>query len=358
LSSADALVTTQPALPIVQTDDGPVTVAALEYLEQIAATKTKRVEQLGSQAADAEKQSADAMAQAGWQLIAHQAEWKSTDWAGRIDAARGLGQLVANLQQQISEVSARPHQGLGGVFHRVTDSQELNRLKKQLDSTGAELDNRYRDVAAGVEPSTGIPEADQLLRRAADLRGQASALAAEKEGVSRDLMSLNSEIARRKDVIKELGFDALGTHADLDVNGIRPISTNLVLKSKEIAAFEAPATLCRWATRTQYVGGSHGVSIPLGHGFRYRVSSFRGHPVQSQSLTRVDTGQLVVTNQRLVFMGSKKDVSTPVAKVIHLEPYSDAVGIGREGKESRDVYLVPQPARLMLYLQWIINHQS
>ena len=50
--------------------------------------------------------------------------------------------------------------------------------------------------------------------------------------------------------------------------------------------------------------------------------------------------------------------ATPIAKVIHLEPYSDAVGIGREGKEARDVYLLQQPARLLLYVHWIINHKS
>ena len=229
MSSTEAVATTQPTLPVVQTDDGPVTVAALEYLEQIAATKKTRVAQLASQATDVEKQAGEAKAQAGWQLIAHQPEWKSADFAGRIDAARSLGQLVTNLQQQISEVGGRPHQGLGGVLHRVIDSQELNRLKKQLESAQAELDNRYRDVAEGVEPSTGIPGADQLLQHAADLGSQASGIAAEKESVSQELGNLGSEIARRKDVIKELGFDALGMQADLDLNGIRPITTSLVL---------------------------------------------------------------------------------------------------------------------------------
>src|SRR5439155_22215694 len=139
----------------------------------------------------------------------------------------------------------------------------------------------------------------------------ASGIAAEKESVSQELGNLGSEIARRKDFIKELGFDALGMQADLDLNGIRPITTSLVLKAKELAALEVPATLCRWATRTEYVGGSHGVSIPLGHGLRYRVSSFRPHPVQSQSLSHLHTGQRVVTNQRLDLIGSKKHVSTP-----------------------------------------------
>lgn len=358
MSSNESLATTQTALRVIATDDGPVTVAALEYLEQIAATRKTLVDQLTSQAIEAQKQADEAQANAGWQLIAHQPEWRSADWESRIDAARGLGQLVTNLQQQVSEVSTRPHKGLGGVLHRVTDSQELNRVKKELESAQAELYHRYRDVADGVDTSTGVADADNMLQQARDHRSRASDLTSQKEAASELLAHLTTEIARRKEVVKELGFDALGVLADLDVNGIRPISTSLVLKSKEVAAYEVPATLSRWSTRTQYVGGSHGVSIPLGHGLRYRVSSYRGHPVQSQSLSRVDSGQLVVTNQRLVFIGSKKDVSTPVAKVVHVEPYSDAVGIGREGKESRDVYVVQQPARLVLYIQWVINHQA
>jgi hypothetical protein len=66
----------------------------------------------------------------------------------------------------------------------------------------------------------------------------------------------------------------------------------------------------------------------------------------------------VVTNQRLVFLGAKRDVSTPLAKVLQVEPYSDAIGIGREGKESRDIYLIARPAEVLLYLNWVIGHQA
>ena len=173
-----------------------------------------------------------------------------------------------------------------------------------------------------------------------------------------EMQRLTDEVRKRKEVSAHLGFDALGVQADLMANGPKPISTDLVLKPKEIALASRAATLCRHRARTQYVGGSQGLSIPLGHGFRYRVSSFRGHPVQSDLLAQLDQGTLVVTNQRLVFLCSKRDVSTPVGKLIQIEPFSDAIGISREGKESRDIYLVDHPAYLVLFLQWAVSHQS
>jgi len=183
-------------------------------------------------------------------------------------------------------------------------------------------------------------------------------LSDQEQSVSALVLRLASEVKRRKDVQSQVGFDALGIRADLDANGLRPTITSLALKPREIAAVSLPATLCRYKTRTQYVGGSHGLSIPLGHGFRYRISSFRGHPIQSQFLGEVDKGTLVVTNQRVVFLGSKRDVSTPIAKLLQVEPFSNAVGIAREGKEARDIYLVSNPEYLVLYLQWVVTHQG
>jgi hypothetical protein len=133
---------------------------------------------------------------------------------------------------------------------------------------------------------------------------------------------------------------------------------NLVLKHGEIAAVSVPATLSRYRTRTQYIGASQGLSIPLGHGLRYRVSEFRGQPIQVEALTSVDQGSLVVTNQRVVFLGGKRDVSTPVAKLLQIEAFSNGLAIGREGKEARDIYLLTQPAYVAMFLQWIVSHQG
>jgi hypothetical protein len=343
---------------VVQTEDGPVSVTSIEYLQQLASAADKRAGTLQSQVADKRSEVATLQARAGAELVAREKDWASTDRAGRIEAARSLSQLVADLEQRLADVKARPHHGLGGIVDRVKDSRELSGLQHQLQSACAELDNRHRAVVDQLTTPTGLASADDLLTQADSANARATELEAARSAASAEFRRLTEEISRRNSVVHGLGFDALGIQADLSVNGIRPAASTLVLKAKEVAAVQVPATLCRFATQTRYVGASQGVSIPLGHGLRYRVSGYQGHPIESQYLAQVDMGQLVVTNQRLVFLGAKKDVSVPLAKLLQVEPYSDAIGIGREGKESRDIFLVARPALVLLYLQWVISRQS
>src|SRR4029077_3755622 len=120
--------------------------------------------------------------------------------------------------------------------------------------------------------------------------------------------------------------------ASLQARGPVHVESPLILKKAEQAAVSVAASLARQQTRRQWVGGSQGFSFPIGHtGIRYRVGSFRGHPVEQQSLTRLDSGTLVVTNQRLAFIGSTKSTSVPFAKLLHVECYSDALAVFLEG---------------------------
>lgn len=50
-------------------------------------------------------------------------------------------------------------------------------------------------------------------------------------------------------------------------------------------------------TRRQYVGGSHGMSFRIAKGVYYRVGSFRGRPVETTEVIRIDTGILAVTTK-------------------------------------------------------------
>jgi hypothetical protein len=70
-----------------------------------------------------------------------------------------------------------------------------------------------------------------------------------------------------------------------------------------------------------YAGGSSGFSIPVGsvggRSVRYRVGASRGHYVQGNLHPEaVDKGKLVITNQRVVFVGIKKSVESQFAKLI------------------------------------------
>ncbi len=357
MTDAATLPEARLALPTVQTDDGPITVVSIGFLQKTADEARAQSAQLAAQAAAAHQQGLEAASRAGSILVANRTRWSSGERAAGIDAAAGLADLVASLERSLTDLKAREHHGLGGLVERVKESHEARELEAKLRSAQVELGNRYRDVAAGLA-DTGIPDADQLLAAATAHSEEASLLSQRSTASAEDYQRIEAELKRRNDVQRKLGFDALGVEADLDLNGFRPIVANIVLKPKEVAGFQTTATLCRFSTRTQYVGASQGFSIPLGHGFRYRVGTYSGHPVQSQFLARTDSGSLVVTNQRLVFLGSKRDVAVPLAKLISVEPYSDAISIGREGKEGRDIYLVARPAEVLLYLNWAVSHQS
>jgi hypothetical protein len=59
--------------------------------------------------------------------------------------------------------------------------------------------------------------------------------------------------------------------------------------------------------RGHYQGGSTGFSVPIGLGMRYRVGGFRGHYVQAPPTpTAIDTGTMVITNKRVVFVGQRQ----------------------------------------------------
>jgi len=352
-------MTVQPSYPAaIETPDGEVSPITIDALERLAKQSETDSAQVASQIHQLESQRSSLQARAGWVLLAHGSEWLAGASEGRLAPARGMALVVSDLEKKIGEIEGRPHHGLGGFVHGIADRHEVDSLKSQLQSASSELDNRYRAIADGLEGPTGVPEADSLLGQVQHHTNQLKDLNEQKNDIDAKGQRLSDELKRRKDALAALGFDALRVEADLIVNGPQPVATSLVLKNNEMAVASVGARLCRYRTRTQYVGGSQGVSIPLGHGLRYRVSSFKGHPIQTESLVEVDVGTLVATSKRLVFLGSKRDISVPLAKLLQAEPFADALGIGREGKESRDIYQIEHPAYFLMFLQWAIAHQD
>ncbi len=79
-----------------------------------------------------------------------------------------------------------------------------------------------------------------------------------------------------------------------------------------------------------YQGASTGVSIPIGslggRSVRYRVGANRGHFVAGAPVpTAIDKGTMYITNQRIVFAGSKQTRECLFAKTIGFS-HDDAVG--------------------------------
>ena len=98
------------------------------------------------------------------------------------------------------------------------------------------------------------------------------------------------------------------------------------------------------------------MSFPIGHtGIRYRVGTFRGHPVRETELVDVDTGSLVLTSARLAFVGAAKSVVVLYTKLLHVEAYSDALAVFREGRENPDFFRLTQPAWVLFNLNYLLS---
>lgn len=81
-----------------------------------------------------------------------------------------------------------------------------------------------------------------------------------------------------------------------------------------------------------YVGGYSGVSIPIGtiggHAVRYHVGGTRGHYVQAPPVpTAIDQGTVFITNQRVVFQGSRQTRECAFTKLIGFEHTNDGATV-------------------------------
>src|ERR1700694_1268953 len=247
-------------VPRVDLPTGQVT---LESLDNLAA-------QLNQLAAEAKQilQSSEApianarlkLEQAGALLIAHKTEWDTGAAPAQITAATQLQTDVSQLNQQIQELGTRPHTGLGGFLHSLTDGHHEHELETQRAKV---LDQLQAALATFIEqvPVKTIPEADALRADAQQQLAQAKSLIDEQHAKIEAGKAVADEIQRRQAAMKVMGFDSLYTAAWLQTHGPAHVASPLALKPREEAYVSVPAILARQTTRTRYSGGGAGFGV-------------------------------------------------------------------------------------------------
>ena len=159
-----------------------------------------------------------------------------------------------------------------------------------------------------------------------------------------------AESDRRDYLASYGGIDPVQIIAQVQAGTYPSVPANIITHKGETVLFYAGTNLSEDRTTSQYVGGSAGVSVPLGHGFRFRTGSYHGHTIHSEHLTHIDVGNLIVTTQRIVFVGGKSSITIPVAKVLHTILYKDGVDVRAENRKKREVFLVRQPVLINTYI--------
>lgn len=133
--------------------------------------------------------------------------------------------------------------------------------------------------------------------------------------------------------------------------GILPevASPSILPKKGEKIHVECPASLMKEVTIRQYQGGYSGFSFPIGKtGIRYKVGGSRGHSVEvGTKLNVADTGTLVVSNKRVVYVGTRKTVEMPLAKLVNLNVYSDGIQFHMSNRVNAPLFRMAQGSELV-----------
>lgn len=88
-------------------------------------------------------------------------------------------------------------------------------------------------------------------------------------------------------------------------------------------------------TRTEYQGGSQGVSIRITKGVYYRTGAFKGKRVEVEELKSLGTGIVALTSKHIYFGGRQTSFKVPYSKIVSLNTYSDGIRIQKDGVRSK-----------------------
>jgi hypothetical protein len=138
-----------------------------------------------------------------------------------------------------------------------------------------------------------------------------------------------------------LGHLSIAKINDGRLDELDPGMSRLMPKREEKIHLETGAALMKEVIDREFRGGSHGVSIPIAKGVRHRTSSFRGRSVVIGShLEPADDGAIIVTSTRVVFMGARKTIDTPYAKLTGLDAFTDGIRIHASNRQTAPLFRV------------------
>lgn len=107
---------------------------------------------------------------------------------------------------------------------------------------------------------------------------------------------------------------------------IQVMGVNLL--AGEQAYWNEPVTLIEErVVRREMVGRSQGVNIRIMRGVSYRIGGSRGQTMPVYGDVPIATGELILTNQRVLFKGDKKSIALLWRDVIGIDPYTNAITI-------------------------------
>ncbi len=131
------------------------------------------------------------------------------------------------------------------------------------------------------------------------------------------------------------------------VNALNKGETNLtpipnppiILKKNEEACVALSGITLREARAVRHTrGGYAGPTIRVAKGVSFRMGSVAARSESRDELRDIDRGTLVLTNKRLIFIGSKRTTNIDLRKIISITAYKDGIASQRENKQKTEYF--------------------
>ena len=102
--------------------------------------------------------------------------------------------------------------------------------------------------------------------------------------------------------------------------------------------------------------GGFSYRLNLGNGLSYKMGNLKFAPVQSQEFILQENGKLVITNERLIFIGKKSNKTININNVLEFSLFKDGILIGKtNGKKPLIKFIPPYYGTESVYSNMIPN---
>lgn len=113
----------------------------------------------------------------------------------------------------------------------------------------------------------------------------------------------------------------------------------IILKKGEEACVALGGITLREARAVRQTRGAYGgPTIRVAKGVSFRMGSVAARSESHDELRNIDQGNLVLTNKRLIFIGSKRTTNIDLKKIIAIEAYKDGIASQRENKQKTEYF--------------------
>jgi hypothetical protein len=311
---------------------GVLSLAALDQVQETIRVEEAQASGVAWRLAELEAESEDRMAEAGAFLVPRRAWW-------RVPPA--LTPWLIEADRLVTSIATMEGRGQSG---RQRDRTALRRILVMMAE------------AADEAAAAAVPDVAPLLGLARDLSAQAEEHRSAMAEWEARLGGLREEVRLRFEAQRQLGFDSLYLAAYFWLHGMPPIQSPIALETGEVAFLAVGAELARAAPGRRLTHARSAPGPPATQtGVRHWIGGLRHRPAPAQALQRLDSGTLVVTSHRLAFIGRAESVAVPLAGLVDVDVYVDAIAPLPLGRESPDFFLVRAPRQVAFYMNWALT---